>query len=62
MRWSKACLDDIADLCLGKMLDQNKNKGELLTYDYIDVGSIRTTETDAPVSYGGISGGSPPPP
>lgn len=31
---------------------------ERRTYDYIDVGSIRTLETDAPISYGGISGGS----
>jgi len=32
MKWSKARLDDVADLCLGKMLDQNKNRGELLPY------------------------------
>ncbi|MGO9201853.1 MAG: restriction endonuclease subunit S [Limisphaerales bacterium] len=32
MKWSKARVDDLADLCLGKMLDQNKNRGELLPY------------------------------
>jgi type I restriction enzyme S subunit len=32
MKWSKARLGDLADLCLGKMLDQNKNRGELLPY------------------------------
>lgn len=30
--WTVKPLRDLADLCLGKMLDQNKNKGELLPY------------------------------
>lgn len=32
MSWRKARLDAVADLCLGKMLDQNKNRGEMLPY------------------------------
>jgi len=31
-RWVKSRLGDVADLCLGKMLDEQKNKGELLPY------------------------------
>ena len=30
--WSKRRLVDVADLCLGKMLDQRKNRGEYLPY------------------------------
>jgi len=30
--WRKVKLSDVADLCLGKMLDQRKNKGELQFY------------------------------
>jgi type I restriction enzyme S subunit len=30
--WEKRCLGDVADLCLGKMLDEKKNKGEPLPY------------------------------
>ena len=30
--WSKKRLADVADLSLGKMLDQNKNRGEYLPY------------------------------
>jgi type I restriction enzyme S subunit len=30
--WQKRKLSDLADMCLGKMLDQNKNKGEFLPY------------------------------
>ncbi|MCY4634911.1 MAG: hypothetical protein OXG04_10485 [Acidobacteria bacterium] len=30
--WSKRRLVDVADLCLGKMLDQEKNRGEYLPY------------------------------
>ena len=30
--WNKTCLAEVADLCLGKMLDQNKNRGEYLPY------------------------------
>lgn len=30
--WSRSPLGQVADLCLGKMLDQNKNRGELLPY------------------------------
>jgi len=30
--WQKRKLNDLADMCLGKMLDQNKNKGEFLPY------------------------------
>ena len=30
--WQKIKLSDLADMCLGKMLDQNKNKGEFLPY------------------------------
>ena len=30
--WERKPLGDVADLCLGKMLDQNKNKGEPLPY------------------------------
>ena len=32
MRWETKRLDAVADLCLGKMLDQKKNRGELLPY------------------------------
>jgi len=32
MKWEKRCLGDVADLCLGKMLDEKKNKGEPLPY------------------------------
>jgi len=32
MRWENRSLGDVADLCLGKMLDENKNRGELLPY------------------------------
>lgn len=30
--WKKAKLGDIADMCLGKMLDKEKNKGEFQPY------------------------------
>ncbi len=30
--WKRAPLGEVADLCLGKMLDQNKNRGELFPY------------------------------
>jgi len=30
--WQKRKLRDLADMCLGKMLDQNKNKGEFVPY------------------------------
>lgn len=30
--WQKRKLSDLADMCLGKMLDQNKNKGEFVPY------------------------------
>lgn len=32
MSWNQKPLEEVADFCLGKMLDQNKNKGELLPY------------------------------
>lgn len=32
MSWEKKSLEVVADFCLGKMLDQKKNKGELLPY------------------------------
>ena len=32
MKWEKRALGEVADLCLGKMLDQKKNRGELLPY------------------------------
>lgn len=32
MTWVTKRLEDVADFCLGKMLDQKKNKGELLPY------------------------------
>lgn len=32
MTWEKRQLDDVADFCLGKMLDQKKNKGDLRPY------------------------------
>lgn len=32
MSWPKKSLEDVADFCLGKMLDQQKNRGELLPY------------------------------
>jgi type I restriction enzyme S subunit len=31
-KWNRSPLGSIADLCLGKMLDQNKNRGEPLPY------------------------------
>lgn len=31
-QWDRSPLGDVADLCLGKMLDQAKNRGELLPY------------------------------
>ena len=30
--WDTAALGDVADLCLGKMLDQKKNRGDELPY------------------------------
>ena len=32
MKWEKVRLGDVTDLCLGKMLDQQKNKGDYHTY------------------------------
>lgn len=32
MKWETKPLNSIADFCLGKMLDQNKNRGDLLPY------------------------------
>ncbi|MDD9824214.1 MAG: restriction endonuclease subunit S [Gammaproteobacteria bacterium] len=32
MRWERKHLDVVADFCLGKMLDQKKNRGDLLPY------------------------------
>ncbi|MBN1243327.1 MAG: restriction endonuclease subunit S [Spirochaetales bacterium] len=32
MKWKSSHLGAVADLCLGKMLDQNKNRGESLPY------------------------------
>ncbi|HID48869.1 MAG TPA: restriction endonuclease subunit S, partial [Chromatiales bacterium] len=32
MSWEKKPLEAVADFCLGKMLDQKKNRGELLPY------------------------------
>jgi len=32
MNWEKKPLDDVADFCLGKMLDQKKNRGDLMPY------------------------------
>jgi type I restriction enzyme, S subunit len=32
MKWETKCLGDVADLSLGKMLDEKKNRGELLPY------------------------------
>jgi type I restriction enzyme S subunit len=32
MTWPTKRLEDVADFCLGKMLDQNKNRGDLLPY------------------------------
>ena len=32
MSWSQKPLEEVADFCLGKMLDQKKNRGELMTY------------------------------
>lgn len=32
MSWRRQPLDEVADFCLGKMLDQNKNRGELMPY------------------------------
>lgn len=32
MKWSTRRLGEVADLCLGKMLDEKKNRGELLPY------------------------------
>ena len=31
-RWRNAYLNEVADFCLGKMLDQKKNRGDLLPY------------------------------
>ena len=31
-RWRSAYLNEVADFCLGKMLDQKKNRGDLLPY------------------------------
>jgi len=32
MNWGKIRLDDVADFCLGKMLDKKKNKRDPLPY------------------------------
>lgn len=32
MSWPQRPLDEVADFCLGKMLDQKKNRGELMPY------------------------------
>lgn len=32
MSWSQKPLEEVADFCLGKMLDQKKNRGEFMTY------------------------------
>jgi type I restriction enzyme S subunit len=32
MTWQRRPLEEVADFCLGKMLDQKKNRGELLPY------------------------------
>lgn len=32
MKFEHQCLEDVADFCLGKMLDERKNKGESLPY------------------------------
>lgn len=32
MRWTKKSLSELADFCLGKMLDEKKNRGELRPY------------------------------
>ena len=32
MKWMRKALEDVADFCLGKMLDQKKNKGDLRPY------------------------------
>lgn len=32
MKWERKCLEEVADFSLGKMLDQNKNKGVLRPY------------------------------
>ena len=32
MKWEKVRLGDVTDSCLGKMLDQEKNRGELQPY------------------------------
>lgn len=32
MSWEQKSLNEVADFCLGKMLDQNKNRGEALPY------------------------------
>jgi type I restriction enzyme S subunit len=32
MTWQTKRLEDVADFCLGKMLDQNKNRGDFLPY------------------------------
>ena len=32
MKWETRRLDDVADFCLGKMLDEKKNRGEPLPY------------------------------
>lgn len=30
MSWKSKPLEEVADFCLGKMLDENKNRGELM--------------------------------
>ena len=32
MKWQRTPLEEVADFCLGKMLDQKKNRGELKPY------------------------------
>ena len=32
MRWTSLPLSEVAEFCLGKMLDEKKNRGESLTY------------------------------
>jgi type I restriction enzyme S subunit len=32
MKWTKKRLAEVADFCLGKMLDEKKNRGEPLPY------------------------------
>jgi type I restriction enzyme S subunit len=42
--WRTVCLGDVADLCLGKMLDAKKNKGNL--FPYLRNPNIRWFEVD----------------